>query len=199
MSANPRVAFQGEHGAFSEEAALRLLGPNIAVVPRATLHTLFTAVAEDAAELIVVPIENTVAGILHPAHDFLMASGLSVIDDMLLPIRQNVIGLPGASLGRIASAESHPVAVGQCECFFRRHPTIARVTAADTAGSVRAITQAGNPARAAIGSKRAADIFGAQLLLQGIDDVRENYTRFLLLAASAEASRALAILSSTLA
>jgi prephenate dehydratase len=146
-----------------------------------------------------VPIENTVAGIIHPAHDFLLASGLSVIDDMLLPIRQNVIDLPGASLGQIASAESHPVALAQCERFFRRHPTIARVTAADTAGSVRAIMQAGNPARAAIGSKRAADIYGAQLLLEGIDDVRENYTRFLLLAPSVEAFRALAMPSSTLA
>jgi prephenate dehydratase len=93
--------------------------------------------------------------------------------------------VPGAALERIASVESHPVALAQCEQFFIAHPRLKRTPAEDTAGSVREVMRAGDPTRAAIASKRAAKLYGAAILQEHLEDDRENYTRFFLLAPSA--------------
>jgi len=197
MTTNPRVGFQGEHGAFSEEAALRLLGQGIQLVPCRDFKVLFSAIGTGAADLIVAPIENTIAGPIAAVRDLLASSGLCVVEDLLLPISLHLLGTPGARLEEIQRAQSHPVALAQCERFFRRHPAILPVAADDTAGSVRAIMEAGDPACAAIAGNHAAKIYGASVLLEHIEDRRKNYTRFVFLARSLEAFRALAILSST--
>jgi prephenate dehydratase len=181
---NSRVAFQGERGAFSEEAAIRLLGEQILPVPQPTFDATFAAVDLGLADLVLSPIENSLAGSVHRAFDLLVESGLSIIGEVVIPISLNLIALPGATMEQIAAVASHPVALAQCEQFFRAHPRLKRIAAEDTAGSVREIMQAGDPTRAAIASRRAAEIYGGKILLERLEDDSENYTRFLLLSPS---------------
>lgn len=181
-----RVAFQGEPGAFSEEAAIALLGCGIETVPRPTFEALFSSVRDGLADYALAPMENSLAGSVHRSYDLLLESRLQAVREAILPIAHNLIGTPDASLEDIESAESHPVALAQCELFFRAHPQILQVPALDTAGSVREIVLARDPSRAAIAGKRAAQIHGGRILLEHIEDHRENFTRFLLLAASPE-------------
>lgn len=181
-----RVAFQGEPGAFSEEAAIQLLGKETDTVPRRTFEALFSSVTDGIADYALAPIENSLAGSVHKSYDLLLESRLHVIREVILPIAHNLIGVARATLEDIETAESHPVALAQCEQFFRTHPRILRVPALDTAGSVREIVLAGDLSRAAIAGRRTAEIYGGKVLLEHIEDHSENYTRFLLLAASPE-------------
>jgi prephenate dehydratase len=181
-----RIAFQGERGAFSEEAALKLLGAEITVVPCATFDATFSAIRNQAADYVLAPMENSLAGSVHRSFDLLVESGLHIVGEVIIPIVHNLIAPPGASLNQIASVESHPVALAQCEQFFIAHPHLKRIPAEDTAGSVREIMRAGDSQRAAIASKRAAELYGAVILQEHLEDDRENYTRFFLLAPAAE-------------
>jgi prephenate dehydratase len=184
-AATARIAFQGERGAFSEEAALKLLGADVTLVPCSTFDATFSAIRNQAADYVLAPMENSLAGSVHRSFDLLVESGLRIVGEVIIPIVHNLIGLPGASLGRIASVESHPVALAQCEQFFIVHPRLKRIPAEDTAGSVREVMQVADPTRAAIASKRAAELYGAVILQEHLEDDRENYTRFFLLAPSA--------------
>jgi len=183
-----RVAFQGERGAFSEEAAVSLLGENIEAVPRPSFDALFSAIQEGAADYALAPIENTLAGSVHQSYDLLLESRLQIVGEVIHPIAHYLIGPPNATLDRLASVQSHPVALAQCEHLFRAHPQLQRVASLDTAGSVREVVAANDPSQAAIAGKRAAEIYGGKILLEHIEDHRENYTRFLLLAASSQPS-----------
>jgi prephenate dehydratase len=176
-----RVAFQGERGAFSEQAALELLGAAIETVPRPTFEQLFSAIREGAADLILAPIENSLAGSVHRSYDLLVESDLSIIGEVIIPISHNLIGPKGAKFEDVAIVESHPVALAQCELFFAAHPKLKRIATQDTAGSVRDVTASGDKTRAAIASQRAAETYGGVILQEHLEDNRENYTRFLLL------------------
>jgi len=181
---NARVAFQGERGAFSEEAAVKLLGEEIVLVPQPTFEATFAAVGDGLADYILTPIENTLAGSVHRAFDLLVESGLSIIGEVVIPISMNLIVTPGTAFERIAMVESHPVALAQCERFFSAYPRLKKVAAEDTAGSVREVMRAGDPARAAIASRRAAEIYGATILREHLEDDPQNFTRFLFLSTS---------------
>jgi len=181
-----RIAFQGERGAFSEEAAVKLLGEDIQLVPRTTFEALYTSIQDGVADYILAPIENSLAGSVHRSYDLLISSGLHIQAEVVIPIVHNLIGVPGAAFERITQVSSHPVALAQCERFFASHPTIKRVATDDTAGSVREVMGAGDTTKAGIASKRAASVYGAVILREHLEDHPENYTRFLLLATSAE-------------
>jgi prephenate dehydratase len=181
-----RIAFQGERGAFSEEAAVKLVGENIQLVPRPTFEALYTSIQDGVAEYILAPIENSLAGSVHRSYDLLISSGLHIQAEVVIPIVHNLIGIPGATFERIAQVSSHPVALAQCEKFFASHPAIKRVATDDTAGSVREVMSAGDPTKAGIASKRAAKVYGGMILREHLEDNPENYTRFLLLATSAD-------------
>jgi prephenate dehydratase len=181
-----RIAFQGERGAFSEEAAVKLLGEDIQLVPRPTFESLYSSLQDGLADYILAPIENSLAGSVHRSYDLLIASGLHIQAEVVIPIVHNLIGLPGAVFERITQVSSHPVALAQCERFFASHPSIKRVTADDTAGSVQEVLRAGDPTKAAIASRRAAAVYGGMILREHLEDHPENYTRFLLLAPSAD-------------
>ncbi len=177
-----RVAFQGERGAFSEEAAVKLLGEGATLVPRPTFESLFAAVGQGAADLALAPVENTLAGSVHRVYDLLLDSPLHIAAEVVIPIRHFLIGLPGSNLEDVRTVESHPVALAQCERFFAARPDIRRTAAEDTAGSVAEVLRRGDPTRAAVAGRRAAEIYGGQILRAGLEDHAENYTRFLLLA-----------------
>src|SRR5882724_2586803 len=116
-----RVAFQGEPGAFSEAAAVQLLGDGIRTVPRTTFDSAFGAIAEGAADGLLVPVEST----------------LEMCGETILPIEHQLMGMPGARREDLRSVASHPMALAQCERFFSGSPQLKRVPAEDTAGSVR--------------------------------------------------------------
>lgn len=181
----PRVAFQGERGAFSEEAAVKLLGEHIQLVPCPTFESLYAAVAERVADYVLAPIENSLAGSIHRSYDLLLESSLHISGEVIIPIRHYLIGCPGASLDSIRTVESHPVALAQCERFFAAHPQIRRIATEDTAGSVAQVIRQGDLTRAAIAGHRAADIYGGAILRERLEDHSENYTRFVLLTPSA--------------
>jgi prephenate dehydratase/chorismate mutase len=183
---NSRVGFQGEPGAFSEAAALKLLGEEIMLVPRPTFETLFTAISEHAADQILAPIENSLAGFVHACFDQLLDSNLYVSAEVIIPISHYLIGCPGSSFESIRSVESHPVALEQCRRFLETNPQIRRVVADDTAGSVATVVNAGDITRAAIAGRRAAERYGGVILREHLEDSSENYTRFFLLSTSAE-------------
>ena len=182
------VAFQGEPGAFSEAAAVQLLGEKITTVPRATFDSAFQAIAEGAADAILAPVENTLAGSVVRVYDLLLESNLQIVAETILPIEHQLIGVPGSTLSGLRSVSSHPVALAQCEKFFLTHPGLKRVPTEDTAGSVREVMVRGDKSFAGIASRRAASIYGGVILAENIHDNPENFTRFVLLVPGAAAS-----------
>jgi prephenate dehydratase len=179
--ANLRIAFQGEYGAFSEAAAIQLLGENITTVPRATFDSAFKAIAETVADALLAPVENTLAGSVVRVYDLLLESSLDIVAETILPIEHHVIGCPGATLEGLHSVASHPMALAQCEQFFLKHPNIKRVPAEDTAGSVRDAIAKGDKSAAGIAGHRAAVRYGGVILAEAVQDNKENFTRFVLL------------------
>jgi len=168
------VAIQGEAGSFSHAAALETRGPVVRLVPCATFVELFRAVETGAAASGVVPIENTLAGSVHENYDLLSAHALHVVAETELRIRHCLIAPPRTTLPQIRRVASHPVALAQCRHFFVTHPGVVAVPAYDTAGTAAA--------DAAIASKLAAELYGADVIAEGLEDHAENYTRFLVVA-----------------
>src|SRR6201998_3658411 len=184
-----RVAFQGEAGAFSEAAAVHLLGEEIRTLPRATFDATFRAIAEGAADALLVPVENTLAGSVVRVYDLLLESPLEICGETILPIEHQLMGCPGAKFEQIRAVASHPMALAQCERFFEGNPGLKRVPAEDTAGSVREMMERGDKRCAAIAGRRAAGHYGAVILRENIQDNAENFTRFVLLLPPEEAQR----------
>jgi prephenate dehydratase len=179
--ARNRAAFQGERGAFSEEAARRLLGNDVEVVPCPRFEDIFRALREKKVEAAVVPIENTLAGSVHENYDHLLNNDLPIVAETSVRIVHNLIAPPGVSIKKIRRVFSHPVALNQCLKFFASNPAVERVTFYDTAGSVKMIMEEKLTDAAAIASSVAAGIYGATILKRSIEDDRQNFTRFFLL------------------
>jgi prephenate dehydratase len=184
-----RVAFQGEPGAFSEAAAVQLLGERILTVPRATFDAAFRAIAEGAADALLVPVENTLAGSVVRVYDLLLESPLEICGETILPIEHHLMGCPGATVEKLRSVASHPMALAQCEQFFLCYPGLKRVPAEDTAGSVREMMDRRDATGGAIAGRRAAGHYGAVILRENIEDNAENFTRFVLLLPPEQAPR----------
>src|SRR5438093_8815828 len=179
------AAYQGSRGAFSEDAAFKLLTPSARLLPRDTLEDVFNAVARDEARFAVVPIENTLAGSIHRCYDLLFEHDLKIASETVCHIVHALIAPPGVAFHEIRKALSHPVALAQCELFFRKHPQIQAVSVYDTAGAVESIMREGRRESAAVASRRAAEVYGGAILADAIQDHPENYTRFLLMTPSA--------------
>ena len=184
-----RVGFQGEPGAFSESAAVQLLGEEIRTVPRATFDATFAAIAEGAADALLVPVENTLAGSVVRVYDLLLESPLEMCGETILPIEHQLMGMPGAQREDLRAVASHPMALAQCELFFAANPQVKRVPAEDTAGSVREMMERGDKHHGAIAGRRAAPHYGAVILQENIQDNAENFTRFVLLLPREEAAK----------
>lgn len=182
------IAFQGELGAFSSEAAHQLLGTDIKLMPCETFEKMFTAVENRSCDYCLAPIENSLFGSVYQNYDLLLKHNLRIIGETNLRIVHNLIAPPETRLEDVRRAYSHPVALGQCLRFFADHPQIQPVAAYDTAGSVKMVMETREPGSAAIAGSSAAEVYGAQMLLNGIEDDRQNYTRFLLLAREEDCS-----------
>jgi prephenate dehydratase len=174
-------AFQGERGAFSEEAARKLLGPGVAVLPCVRFEELFQSLRDRRAAGAVVPIENTLAGSVHENYDHLVNFELPIVAETSVRIVHNLIAPKGVPFSKIKRVFSHPVALYQCLDFFAANPQIERVPFYDTAGSVKMVAEEGLTDAGAIASSVAAEIYGARILRRSIESDRQNFTRFFLL------------------
>jgi prephenate dehydratase len=176
------VAIQGERGAFSEAAARKVAGEAIEILPRRAFEDVFEAVVSGTADAGVVPVENSLAGSVHRTFDLLGRAHLEIAAEVLVRIRHHLIARPGTRREEIRRVFSHPVALAQCREFFASAPELEAVEAHDTAGSVRMILERNREGEAAIASREAAEIWGGEIVAEGIEDHEENWTRFLLLA-----------------
>src|SRR5208337_1038855 len=175
------VAFQGERGAFSEEAARKLLGAGTDLLPCPRFEDVFRSLQEGATAGAVIPIENTLAGSVHENYDHLQRYEFPIVAETNVRIVHNLMAPPGVPFSRIRRVYSHPVALNQCLDFFAGHPEIERVTYYDTAGSAKMIMEEGLGDAGAIASAVAAEIYGARILRRSIESDRQNFTRFFLL------------------
>ena len=175
------VAFQGEIGAYSEEAAFQFFGAAILLKPCESLEDVFRAVERDKVQFGVVPAENSLEGSISRVYDLLLDSSLKVCGEIELRVVHCLIGLPAARLDSIKKVYSHPQALGQCQTFLR-HLDCELVPTYDTAGSVKMIKEMGAPDKGAVASARAAEIYGMKVLAREIEDNPNNFTRFFILA-----------------
>ena len=184
-SQGPKVAIQGELGSNSHVAALGAMSARgmgaAEIVPCSLSAEVFERLESGAVTLAVLPIENSLHGSVAEHYDLLLAHGVSIAGEWLLRVRHNVIAAPGVALADIRQILSHPVALSQCRRWLRRHPQITAQPFYDTAGSVKHVMATGARDTAGIAPELAAQEYGAQVLVAGIEDHPENFTRFLVL------------------
>lgn len=180
-----KIAFQGELGAFSEEAA-RAVFEQPDLQPQATFEDVFEAVTGRSVDRAVIPIENSVFGSVRLNYDLLRTThDVQITRELQLRIRHHLLGMAGATMDAIEVVRSHPQALGQCRQFLRQRLPSARTDAVyDTAGAAREVADQGQSHVAAIASRAAADQYGLQVLQSEVEDDPENYTRFLVIARS---------------
>jgi prephenate dehydratase len=175
------IAFQGARGAFSEEAARKLLGLKTSVLPCERFEDVFNSLKTGESAGAVVPIENTLAGSVHENYDLLQRFEFPIVAETSVRIVHNLIAPKGVPFSKIRQVYSHPVALNQCLDFFAANPQIERIPFYDTAGSVKMIVAERRTEAAAIASSVAAEIYGARILKRSIESDRQNFTRFFLL------------------
>jgi len=181
-----RVAFQGEHGAYSEEAARQFFGADVETLPQHAFQDILAAVARAEAEHGVLPIENAVAGSINTAYDLLLESDLKIEGEILLRVRHCLLSLPGTQPTDIRKVRSHPQALAQCERYISARGWEAEPVY-DTAGAAKDLAACPEPGIAVIASRLAAEIYGLAILDVGIEDYSFNYTRFFVLGTSTPA------------
>ncbi len=172
-----KVSFQGEPGAYSEQAVFNYFG-NVETIPCESFDVMFDAVVSGKSDAALAPIENSLAGSIHQNYDLLLHHDLHIVGEYFLRVQHCLITNPGVKMEDIKKAISHPQALGQCAGYLRGKG-IKPETVYDTAGSVKMLKASGDMDTAAIASRRAAELYGMQILEEGIEDNQENYTRFL--------------------
>jgi prephenate dehydratase len=173
-----KVSFQGEPGAYSEQAVFNYYGKGVETLPCESFDVMFDSVVSGTSDAALAPIENSLAGSIHQNYDLLLRHDLHIVGEYLLRVRHCLIALPGVKMDDIKKAISHPQALGQCAGYLRSHG-IKPEQVYDTAGSVKLLKESGAKDTAAIASKRAAELYGMQIIEEVIEDNAENYTRFL--------------------
>lgn len=175
-----KIAYQGEPGANSHIACSEAYPGHEPVACR-TFEDCFNAVEKGEADLAMIPVENTIAGRVGDIHYLLQTTRLHITGEVYLPIRFQLMALPGVKLDSIRKARSHIMGLGQCRNFLRQHG-IEAVTAADTAGAAREVAELGDPAIAAIAPRLASEVYGLEIIAENIEDAAHNTTRFVIMA-----------------
>jgi prephenate dehydratase len=174
----PVVAFQGEPGAFSDEAARHWFGDDIETLPKREFRDVAAAVTSGAASYGVLPVENTLAGSVGPALDALLETELQIVGEIVRPVRHCLLALPGATAERLGKVLSHPVALQQVQRFLTERPQLEAVAVHDTAGAARLVAEGGDPTVGAIAPAAAARRYGLQVLARDLQDRPDNSTRW---------------------
>jgi prephenate dehydratase len=174
-----KIAYQGEPGANSHIACNQAF-PSLEPLPCRTFEDCFAAVEKGEADLAMIPVENTIAGRVSDIHSLLPGTSLQIVGEYYLPIRFQLMTLPGVKLGDVKKARSHIMGLGQCRRFLREHG-IDSVTASDTAGAAREVAESGDRTIAAIAPRLAAEVYGLEILAEDIEDAAHNTTRFVIM------------------
>jgi prephenate dehydratase len=178
-----RVAFQGEPGAFSEEAVLQLWGDAVKPIAMRTFDDVMDAAESGRVDYGMLPIESTLVGGIDVAYDLLaLHDGLTVVGETILQIHLSVLGLPGAAIRTLRTLASHPLLLAQCAHFLGRYPHISAESAWDTAAAAREVAEGGDPTRAAAAGPLAARRFGLATLAHDIEDRPDSMMRFIAVA-----------------
>jgi prephenate dehydratase len=176
----PRVAFQGEFGAFSEMALHQQWPNGVEPIPSATFPEALARVLAGDVHYAIVPVENAIVGRVKVALDALEAVGdaVEVRAETRVPVHLCLLAPRGATLAELRDVHSHPVALAQCRIFFARHSWLVSTPHADTAGAARDVAAAGERTRGAVASAMAAERYGLEIIARHIEDVSANWTRF---------------------
>lgn len=181
-SSIPNVALQGEHGSFSELAAVHYFGSTLSgTLPCKTFEDVFRSVQNRTVHAGIIPIENSLFGSIHQNYDLLQRYPLRIVGEIMVRISHSLLALPGVSLRNITHIYSHPQALGQCEAFLKSMKHVEAVPMYDTAGAAKMIKEDGRRDAAAIASSQAATMYGLRELRKGIESDHHNFTRFLVL------------------
>jgi prephenate dehydratase len=175
------IAFQGESGAYSEAAVLEHFGPNAPTLPCESFDAVFSSVENEDTACGLIAIENSLAGSIHNNYDLLLKHSLWITGEHYLRVHHCLIANPGVKMADLRKVISHPQALAQCSGYLRSHHLPAEVFY-DTAGSVKHLKESNARDMAGIASRRAADVYGMQVLEEGIEDNQANFTRFLIIA-----------------
>jgi len=174
-----RVAFQGDRGAYAESAIAEIWRHPVEMVPVPTFTGALRAVDEGEADACIIPVENSIVGRVEAGWQALAAyPGMRVVGEAFVPVRHCLLAPRGATIHGLRTASSHPVALAQCSRFFESHPWIKPGKSFDTGGAAREIAERGDPAHGAIASSAAAERYGLAVLEEGVQDRRDNHTRF---------------------
>ena len=177
-----KIAVQGEKGCFHEVAARQFFSyDNIDILPCSTFDMTLNVVKEGLADMAIMAIENARSGSILYNYSLIRESGMKILGEHNLRIRQNLMALPGQSINDIRQIRSHPIALSQCMAYLNQHPDITLVETDDTAGSARLISEHRLRKIAAIASSNAAEIYELEILASGIETYKKNYTRFLVI------------------
>jgi prephenate dehydratase len=186
MNKSQRAAFQGEPGAYSELAIIECFGARMVTIPCHAFDDVFAAVSAGEETIVgLIPIENSLAGSIHRNYDLMLRNELQIVGEYHLRVNHCLLALPGVDIADIQRVYSHPQALAQCEANLARLG-VEMVAEADTAGSARLIRARADQHGAAIASKRAAQVYDLNVLAENLEDNPENFTRFLVLAQSAQ-------------
>ncbi len=172
-----KISFQGERGAYSEDAAVTFF-ENSETIPCHTFSEVVESTENEKTMYSVLPVENSLEGSVGESYDLLLSTNLFVVGEIYYRVKHCLIGFD--KLENIDTVYSHPQALGQCRKFIQKY-RITPIPAYDTAGSVKIIKELNKKNIASIASKRASDIYGVPTILEGIEDNTNNYTRFLVL------------------
>jgi len=177
-----KIAIQGEKGCFHEMAARQYFSnEDVEIVPCSTFDMTLNSVKEGQAALAMMAIENARSGSILYNYSLIRESGLHILGEHNLRIVQNLMALPGQTMRDIRQIRSHPIALAQCMIFLNQYPEITLVEADDTASSARLIAEGRLKNTAAIASRSAAEIYGLEIIAEGIETFKKNYTRFLVI------------------
>ncbi|MCG6901420.1 MAG: prephenate dehydratase [Rhodobacter sp.] len=182
-----RIAFQGELGAYSHEAC-RNARPDMEALPCRTFEDVIEAVTSGAADIAMLPVENSTYGRVADIHRLLPESGLHIVDEAFLRVHINLLAVPGAKLADVKEAFSHIVLLPQCAGFLREHGIKGRVSS-DNARAAREVAEAADKSHAALASELAGEVYGLTVLARHIEDHAHNTTRFLIMSREADTSR----------
>jgi prephenate dehydratase len=177
-----KIAIQGEKGCFHEVAARQYFCyENIDILPCSNFDITLNSVIEGKADMAMMAIENARSGSILYNYSLIRESGLKMLGEHNLRVRQNLMALPGQTIHEIKQIRSHPIALAQCMAFLNQYPEITLVESDDTAGSAKLISEHKLKKIAAIGSASAAEIYKLDILAPGIETYKKNYTRFLVI------------------
>ncbi len=178
-----RVLYQGQPGAYCEEAAMGFFGDDCQRMNLKTWDGVFRGVKEGFGDFGVVPIENSSTGSINDVFDLLGQFGCYIVGEQIVPVRHCLVALPDASMDTITDVYSHAQGFAQCRPFLGEHPKWEHHEMVNTAVAAKFVAESGDRTKAAIASRRAAELYGLQILQSSINENVRNYTRFLIVAA----------------